>query len=203
METFNISFNALLLKRGMALWPDGFDDEMDGGEWCLKDFIRRAGDKGFHTSLTRASEVICGKETIFGSENRRREQFLASQDKYQERWGVNRHYTVYFGKDAALESLQDALEKIICRARQGNRFSLLLHRQQNILSIKNGWNSLHTGIEMIKLSPLLTQKDFIRKMKEIKIKEPETILVRGGEDITFPSADTTISFSSLTEDIKE
>jgi hypothetical protein len=187
----------------MVLWPDGFDEEMDGGEWCLEDFIRRAWTKGFHTSITRSSQVICGKETIFGSEKRRQEQLLTSRCKYQEQWGVNRHYTVYFGKDAAVETLQDALETIVHGARQGNRFSLLLHRQQNILCIKKGWNFLHTGIEMIKLSALLPQRDFIRKIKDIKAKEPETILVRGTENSIYPSVDTTVSFSLLAEDIKK
>lgn len=202
METFSISFNTLLLKRGMALWPEGFDEEMDGGEWCLKDFIRRAWTKGFHTSVTRTSQVICGQETIFGSEKRRQEQLLTSLGKYQERWGVNRHYTIYFGKEAGVEVLQAALETIVYSARQGNRFSLLMHRQQSAWCAKNGWNGLHTGIDIIKLSPLLPQRNFIRKIVDITAKEPETIFVRGTETAAFPAVDTAIPFSLLAEDIK-
>lgn len=197
-ETFTISFSALLLKKEMGLWPEGFDEEMDGGEWCLKDFVRRAGAKGFHTAVACASQVICAQETVFGSEKRRQEQYLASREKYQQRWGINRHYTVYFGKDTTLETLREALEIIMYYARQGNRFSLLFHRRQTSLCKKNGWNCLHTGIEVFKLSLLLPQRDFAKKIATIAANEPETLFVHDTESGAFPGIETAVPFSVLT-----
>lgn len=202
-ETFSVSFNTLLLKKEMALFPEGFDEDMDGGEWCLRDFIRRACTKGFHTSFTRTSLVLCGKEAVFGSDKRRREQSLASGEKYRERWGDSRHYTLYFGKNATTDLLQEAVELLICGARVGNRFTLLLHRQQATLFDKQGWSCLHTSIEIVKLSLLLPQRDLVQNVAAINLKEPETIFVKGMETVSFPGVDAAIEFSMLAHEIKK
>src|ERR1039457_336539 len=50
LETFSLSFAALLIRGEMHKQLGGFDEGLDGAEWCLRDYIRRAEIGGYHTS---------------------------------------------------------------------------------------------------------------------------------------------------------
>src|SRR6185369_9911921 len=107
METFGVSFSALALKGEMHILLGGFDEVLDSGEWCLKDFVRRAWSRGYHCCVTSRSVVICGNEAVFGSDERRQQQSRISMASYRERWGTGRHYGIYFGRHAAAATLSD------------------------------------------------------------------------------------------------
>lgn len=201
METFGISFSALALKREMTLKLGGFDEELDGGAWCLKDYMRRAWKYGFRTCVTSSSVVTCEDETVFGSEGRRQEQSRFSQARYLERWGCGRHYAVYFGSDATAGSLTDAVETIVNGARQGHCFTLLLHHRQAADFRRMGWNGLHTGIEIHSLSMLMPQRDFVRKLTALQAATPDIIPVQGLDGVAFPGAETAIPFGTVADAI--
>src|SRR6185369_7367855 len=130
MGTFSISLAALLLKGAMHRELGGFDEGLDGGEWCLRDYIRRAESKGYYSCVTSQPELICGMETVFGSEERRQEQARLSRDTYRSRWGSIHHYCLYFGPKTQVGGLSDTIATIVEAARRGHRFTLLLHRKQ-------------------------------------------------------------------------
>ena len=197
METFDLSFAALLLKGEMHMLMGGFDEGMDGGEWCLKDYVRRAWSRGYHTSVTSRANLVFGKESQFGSGLRRQQQVSSSKARYLERWGIGRHYCIYFGSSTDACTLSDSMETILEGARQGHRFTLLLHRRQASDFRRLGWNALHTGISLRSLSLLMPQRDLSRQLSALKSADPDIIPVQGAMDSTFPGADKAIPFHEV------
>lgn len=197
METFGVSFAAMALKGEMHMLIGGFDECMDNGEWCLKDYIRRAWNSGYHTCVTSRVLVLFGKESVYGSDERRQQQLRSSKASYLERWGTGRHYCIYFGRDTDACLLSNIIDTILEGAREGHRFTLLLHRRQAADFRRMGWNALHTGIRPECLSLLRPQRDLLRQFLALQTAVPDIIPVRGMEGIPFPGADTAISLHEM------
>ena len=197
METFHVSFSTLLLKKEMLSNIGNFDEGMDGGEWCLRDFVRRALKWGYHSCVTSRSQVICGKESVFGSDLRRQQQSQASRVIFRERWGIIRHYCVYFGCDTLSSGLENAFATILHGARQGHLFTLLLHRRQAADFRKMGWHNRHTGIEMRRISFFSPYSNLRKQFVSLQTQSPDIIPVKGGENIDFPGVNTAIHFGEL------
>lgn len=201
METFDLSFSALLLKREMHMLLGGFDEGLDSGDWCLRDYVRRAWSKGYHTCVTARSRVLCGKETVFGSNDRRRQQSLTSSAAYRDRWGIARHYGIYFGRDTSAAAMSDSIESITEGARQGHRFTLLLHRRQATDFRRLGWDARHTGIEIRRISFFRPKSDLLKQWKALQTASPNMIPVQGNERCEFPGTTTAIPFGELADAI--
>jgi hypothetical protein len=175
----------------------GFDEGLDGGEWCLRDYIRRAETKGYQTCVTARPELNCGPETIFGSQERRFEQSRLSQECYRSRWGVARHYCLYFGQEAQSGDLSDSVESIVAGARRGHRFTLLLHRRQFKEFRKRGWNGLHTGITICPLPLFGSSRSLARQLVALQSADPDMITVQGTDGVLFPGSDVAIPFNEI------
>lgn len=199
METFSISLAALLLKGEMHRELGGFDEGLDGGEWCLRDYIRRAESKGYYSCVTSQPELICGMETVFGSEERRQEQARLSRDTYRSRWGIAHHYCLYFGPETQAGGLSDTVQTIVAAARRGHRFTLLLHRKQFKEFRKRGWHTLHTGITACSLPLLGAARGLARQVAALQTADPDMILVRGVEGAPFPGSDVAIPFNEIAQ----
>jgi hypothetical protein len=120
-----------------------------------------------------------------------------SRETYLSRWGVARNYCLYFGKEAQSGNLDRAVESIVASARQGNRFTLLLHRKQLKEFRKRGWDCLHTSIS-IKALPLFgTNSSLIRQVTALQTADPDLILVKGSDTANFPGNETAISFANI------
>lgn len=197
METCSVSFTALLLRREMLIMIGAFDARLDGGEWCLKEYVRRASAGGYTTSMTSRCILKCDAESLFGSAERRFEMQQNSCLAYLAVWGESRHYVVYFGKECDTADLSSAVDVILNAARQGHRFTLLLHRRQHSDFRRKGWNALHTGIELYCLSMLFTERDLTRKINSLLGSSPDLLAVRGTPPLQFPLIDTAISMEEL------
>jgi len=197
LETFSLSFATLLLKGGMQAELGSFDEGLDGGEWCLKDYIRRAETRGYHTCVASDPELLCGPETIFGSPQRRLEQTRQSREQYISRWGAPHHYCLYFGPGIQAGDLHTTIESIVAGARRGHRFTLLLHRKQFKEFRKRGWNSLHASIAISSLPWLGAVRSLTRQVAALQLADPDMLLVRGTEEALFPGCDVTIPFNEI------
>jgi hypothetical protein len=196
-ETFSLSFSALLISGQLHRQLGGFDEGLDGGEWCLRDFIRRAETGGYHTCVSAYPELLCGRETVFGSEKRRQERARLSRDRYLERWGVTRHYCLYFGPEADAAGMPGTVEGLVAGARQGHRFTLLLHRRQFKEFRNRGWDSLHTGITICPLPFLGAGRSLARKFAALQAADPDMIPVRGSEKAELPGVAASISLNEV------
>jgi hypothetical protein len=120
-----------------------------------------------------------------------------SQTAYRARWGIDRHYSVYFGPDAEVGSLADTIDIILNGARQGHRFTLLLHRRHYSAFRKMGWNGLHTNIELLPLSLLFPLRNLQQKILALRSASPDMLSVRGCSETTFPGSDAALSRDEL------
>jgi len=197
LETCDLTFSALALSGEMRMLIGGFDEQMDGGEWCLKDYVRRAWTRGYRTCVTSRSTVACTSEPVLGSETRRRELYLASRARYLECWGADRHYAVYFGNGAEPGNLVDILETVLNGCRRGHRFTLLLHRHQMLFFHRMGWNRLHTAIESRSLSRFMPRSDLRRSIAALRASSPDLVLVLDAGEAELPGSNAAISLSDL------
>lgn len=197
METCDLAFAAMLLKNEMRMLVGGFDEAMDGGEWCLRDYVQRTHACGYRVSVSARSQLVCGSETLYGSPERRQEMEQGSRSIFRERWGVQRHYAVYFGAAQDAGALVDTVEATVEAARRGHRFTLYLHRKQFREFCRRGWNGLHTNIELVKLALLRSERDLIGKMAVLQSAEPALVAVRGTDGAPFPGVVTTLPFAEI------
>jgi hypothetical protein len=197
MESCTVSFSTLLMRGEMRTIAGMFDERLDGGEWCLAEYVRRAASKGYRACITADSRLACDVEQVFGSAERRQEMILTSRASYLAAWGVSRHYVVYFGKEAEAAGLNDAIEIILEGARQRHRFTLLLHRRQYSDFRRKGWNGLHTGIELYCVSLLFPKRDLQRKLMQLQAGSPDLLTVRGSDGVPFPLIETAIPMREL------
>jgi len=123
--------------------------------------------------------VSAGQATVYGSDERIAEITRNSLSVFQNRWGSRKHYAVYFGRVIDIESLQKCVDILLNAARHGHFFKLLLHRKQNSIFIRSGWNFLHTSIELCPISLLFPKRDLHKKLNSLKSKYPEIITVEG------------------------
>lgn len=201
-ESCNVTFTTLLLRAEMRMVAGNFDEHLDGDMWCLTEYVRRVAAKGYRTSITNRICLSCSTGQQFGSAQRRNEMIQNSRSTYVSRWGIPRHYCVYFGSEAAAGALGETIAVLLDGARQGHRFTLLLHRSQYSTFRKMGWNALHTGIELYKLSFLFTLRDLHRKVKSLQGDSPDLLAVRGSSIIDFPGIECGISLEELLSKIR-
>jgi glycosyltransferase involved in cell wall biosynthesis len=198
VETFSLSFATLLIRGELRRLLGGFDEKLDGAEWCLRDYIRRAEARSYRVCVTARPELACSRETVFGSPERRQEQVRTSRDNYLARWGVAHHYCLYFGAATDAADLPETVAAIAAAARRGHRFTLLLHRRQFKEFRRRGWHALHTAVEISSLPLLGVQRSLGRRLAALKAEFPDLIPVRGGEDVDFPGAATALCLSDVT-----
>ncbi|HIJ95097.1 MAG TPA: glycosyltransferase [Desulfuromonadales bacterium] len=197
MESCTVSSAALLLRGEMRMVAGFFDEGLDGGEWCLRDYVRRVAGFGYRTCLLSRPVLVCGTEQSFGSTERQRKMNLKSQSVYRERWGQTYHFAVYFGKEARADSLSDSVDAILEAARLGNRFALLLHRRQYADFCRRGWHALHTGIEICRLSPIFSLRSLSQRMATLQSGSPGLVMLRGGQGASFPGHESAQPLTEL------
>jgi len=201
MESFTVSFTTLLLRAEMRIVAGGFDEHLDGNEWCLKEYVRRVAAHGYRSCIAGPLRLSCSAGQQFGSVQRRNEMMQNSRSAYISGWGAPRHYCFYFGKGADTGSLGDTVAAILDGAREGHSFTLLLHRHQYSEFRKLGWNALHTGIALQQLSLLFPLRDVQRKIAALESALPGLIAVKWGSCVTFPGVDAAISQGELPSSI--
>lgn len=197
METFAVSFATLALKTELYMLLSGFDEQLDGGEWCLRDYVSRAGNRGYRTCVTSASTVVCAHAPVLGSDARRLEMAQASRSTCIGRWGEGRHYGIYFGRGVSADGLADVVEAILDGARRGHRFTLLLHASQAAQFRCIGWDALHSSIELRVLSRVMPQRD----LRRICALHPEMIRVSEAAGSPFGDGEAPLSFAEIARDL--
>ena len=197
METFTVSLAALMLKGDLQRSLGGFDESLDGGEWCLRDFLRRAGHAGYHCCVTATPELSSGKATLFGSPERRSESARLSRESYLSRWGVRRHYCIYFGREQGMDTIDAVMETILAGARCGHRYTLLLHHGQARQFRKLGLSGLHTGIALHSLPLIGAGRAVSRLAAAFRETDPDTVLVCSSAEPCFPGGAAAIPLNEL------
>lgn len=197
METFDISFSTLAIKGELHMLIGGFAEDMDGGEWCLRDYMRRAWSRGYRTSVCSRVTLECGTAALLGSRERRLEIERTSSARYRQTWGTSRHFCIYFGRQVEAGSLAASIDTIVEGARQGHTFDLLLHRRQAADFRRIGWNALHTGVRLQTLALLASRRDLHKRIAALQAADPEMVLIDGSEETALAGDLTAISLTEL------
>ena len=197
IETCDISFSALALSREMRDKIGLFDEELDGGPWCLRDYRHRADAHGFNTCLLPTVTVTNEPVTVFGSLERRRKQEESAIATFRRRWGIQQQVAVYLPKETDEQKLNEILEQLLAAARRGHRLELFLHRRQYIFALQKGAACLHSGLTLHKLTLLTPLKSLTRGMERLKADNPQLQIVCGLDGIPFPGYDTALPATTL------
>jgi hypothetical protein len=170
---------------------------MDGGTWCIKDYVRRALRAGFLTYAAEGAPVFYGEDFTLGSLARREETLMRSIAAYNERWGEERSFCIYFPKGADFSAARRSFDAMLTGARQGCSFTVLASPGTFMELVKAGCGSLHRNIRLEKLPRLFSAGSVRRRAAKLRAAAPELVSVSGIEGMPFPGDDAALSFPEL------
>ncbi|HTP66601.1 MAG TPA: glycosyltransferase [Geobacteraceae bacterium] len=191
------SFAAMVLKKRLYDAVGGFDEEMDGGTWCLKDFSRRAYRHGFFTYQVPAGTVRFEDEVPFGSTERRELALKRSLAAYRERWGEDASYCIHFPKGADLNILRQKTVTLLKGARQGNAFTILAQPRLHKELTAAGLDRLHENVRFMRL-PHMFEDRAIKDLFSGKDKTGSSVIaVTGIDGMPFPAGIEGMPFTEM------
>jgi len=202
IEVANASFAAMVVTRRLFDQIGGFDEGLDGGLWCLRDYTRRACAKGFFTHRVPGPVVAHQQEVLLGSERRRQETLQRTLAVFQGRWGEGRSYLIHVPKDVELDLLGQKLELLRQGARHGDSYTILLSAALYKAARQAGFRLLHEHIRLAALPRLAGKAGRRRVFERIMAETPGTVPVAAIDGIAFPWSDAYLTFTELCERIR-
>lgn len=191
------AFAAMVIRKSLYERIGGFDEEMDGGFWCLKDYSRRAYRAGFSTFIVKGGAVCYREEQLLGSAARRAEAERRGVALYTTRWGEDRAFCVYFPASVEPPAALGQWEVMLKGARQGHRFTVIAHGKLWRELVKGGCDRLHENVRIERLPPLFASGALRRILRSLQRSDPAVTLVPGVEGSLFPEGLKSIPFSGL------
>jgi len=201
-EVCHGSFAAMLIKKELYNAIGGFDEQMDGGLWCLKDYSRRACRAGFLTFSVSGGTVYFVEEVTLGSVVRREEMMQRTISQFRESWGGAAAYCMIMPKGADLAVVGQKIELLLKGARQGNFFSIVVHSALYKEMVKAGYVSLHENIRIEPLPLFCTAARARKILARIVSERPDTVVVAGIDGITFAGVESPLTFAEFEDRIR-
>lgn len=200
-EVAHGSFAALLVRRELLALQGGFDEELDGGIWCLKDYSRRAFSNGFLTFAAEGTAVTYADEVLLGSEVRREETVRRSAATYEARWGREDVFCVYFPRDADPASVYGRLDLVLQGARMGQSFTVILHPSLHRSLSESGHSTLHRNIVLVQLPRFFAAGELRKIVGRLMAVRSDTVAVAGVDGLSIPGVDGVKPFGWLEDQI--
>lgn len=197
VETDHASLSAMLLSRPLYTSIGGLDEELDGGEWCLRDYSRRALKVGFMTFSVDGGDVYYTEEAPLGSLVRRTETLERSVAKCRERWGDTGDFCILLPKEADLLLFRGLLTVLLQGARYGHRFTVLLRPGLYKELIKTGWRPVHDNIILKPLPLFFAAAAALEELARGRKSRPGTVAVTATDRMEWPGVDNCIPFARL------
>lgn len=199
IEVESGTFAAMVVSRELYREIGGFDEGMDGGAWCLKDYTRRACAKGFYTYQVPTPPVDFQEDVPFGSEQRRRETLNRSIALFHQRWGEGRSYLLHVPKGVEISLLEEKFEVLVEGARRGDCYTVLLPASLHQAAQQAGLAHLHENVKLVALPRLAWDGMKRRLYEKILAQRPGTQPVTAVDGIPFPWSGSYLSFSELSQ----
>ncbi|MFZ3207470.1 MAG: glycosyltransferase [Geobacteraceae bacterium] len=203
IETDHASLSAMLVSRPLYSTIGGLDEELDGGEWCLRDYSRRALKSGFMTFCVDGGTVRYTEDAPLGSLVRRIETLERSIAKCRERWGKTGDFCILLPKEADLSLLWGFLTVLLQGARYGHRFTVLLNPGLYKGLIKMGWRPVHENITLKPLPLLFASAAARRALACCREYQPSTVAVKATDGMEWPGVDNCIPFARLEQEVAD
>lgn len=196
------SFAAMLIRKKLYDAVGGFDEQMDGGIWCLNDYSRRACRADFLTFSVAGGTVSFVDEVPLGSVARREEMMRRTISLFRGRWGEDTAYCMVMPKGTDLSMVGRKLELLLDGARRGVFFSVVVSSSLYKEMVRAGSVALHENIRIEPL-PLICTDSRIRKiLARIVSERPDTVMVVGIDGMGAPGVDNPLAFTELEERIR-
>lgn len=197
------SFAALLVRRELLALQGGFDEELDGGIWCLKDYSRRAFRNGFLTFAAEGTPVTYADEVLLGSVARREETVRRSAETCAARWGREDAFCVYFPKDADPVAVHGKLDVILLGARMGQSFTVILHPSLHRSLTESGHTPLHRNIALVQLPRFFAAGELRKVVVKLMADRGDTVAVAGVDGLSIPGVEGAKPFGWLEDQIRQ
>jgi hypothetical protein len=201
IEVASGSFAAMVITRELYRQIGGFDEGLDGGEWCLRDYTRRACARGFLTYQVPGPLIKFQEEVLLGSERRRRETLERTLETFKERWGEGKSYIVHVPKGVTLDLLRQKIDEMVKGARHGDSYRVLvpaiLHKEAH----QAGLDGVHENIRLVPLPRFSGSMGKRRVFEKVVSESPGAVAVSGVDGIPFPWRDSYLSFAELSDRI--
>ena len=193
------SFATLLVRKELFERQGGFDETMDGGLWCLKDYSRRALRSGYVTIAAEGGVVSYSDEVPLGSLSRREETEHRSAALYRERWGSEEFFGVFFPAETEGEFARARLLVLLRGARMGHSFTVVAHHRLYRMLEGDGFTNLHRNIRVVSLPRFFADRE-LRKAVD-RLRAEGAVVVAGSDGMPISSAADSQPFSWLAEAI--
>jgi GT2 family glycosyltransferase len=191
------SFAAMMVARRAYDIVGGFDEEMDGGVWCLRDYSRRCSRAGFKTVRVPGGKVFYEDEIQLGSLARREATLEHSINLFRERWGEEGEYLLLFPKGTDVNILGHKLELLLKGARHGHRFEVVLPSGLWKQAQKAGIRIGHENITLQELPFFMADSRLRKIVARFSTACPGAKIVTGIDGMSFPEYNDFIPFSDL------
>ncbi|MCL2761089.1 MAG: glycosyltransferase [Desulfuromonadales bacterium] len=179
-ETFDGAFGAVAIKKELFDSIGGFDEELDGDKWALSDYLRRAEKNNFLVYKACSSHVKVPETLQLGSPLRREKQKLFSEKVYKERWGEQLLFAVLLTADETILNPDELRPFFIKSARLGHRIEILSDAKVFKKLAKEGWQTLHTSIQLKKLPTFFSYKNGIKALQGLTNSSGNILVIQGG-----------------------
>jgi glycosyltransferase involved in cell wall biosynthesis len=183
-EADRASFSSMVIRKSLYDVAGGFDEGMDGGEWALRDFVRRATRAGYTTYSMEMDSLRLSPVVELGSAARRQERELNARRLYVERWGEPLSYLVVC--QDSLFGINDAefRNALLEAARQGNRISVIAENRVGRQLFRDGFSSLHENIVLNILPKFFSSRALNRILASFAVEQPAAILVSENDSLS-------------------
>jgi hypothetical protein len=200
VEADHGSFTAMVLKRELFLNVAGFDEQLDGADWALRDFARKATACGFQTFSLGSRQLRCETQQEFGSQARREQRVSEARQLYIERWGLPGTYLLNCS-DVLPGGSSDALrEALLAAARQGDRLTVTAPGRTGRLLLQEGLSALHENITYLALPRFFPGRVLRRAVERIVSEDADARLI--AEDAASPWPLSRLSFADFIASVK-
>lgn len=188
------SFYAMLIRRSLYDAIGGFDPDLDGGEWCLKEYSRRALEAGYLTCRAAASHVAVTEEPRFGSVERRTDLAVRSRERVTARTGEERNYCIQLPPSSSPEEAAALFRLFLTGARQGHRITVFVPGRLSRRLGRAGYGLLHDNVRLHGLPLVAAGRAARRAYERLKNDLPGVVPVVLAGETRFFGSDAPMQF---------
>jgi len=197
-EADSASLVSMVLKKSLYDISGGFDEGMDGGEWALRDFVRRATRSGNTTYSLEMDSLKLSAIVEFGSAARRQEREQSARRLYVERWGEPLSYLIVCPDSLFGVNNAEFRDTLLESARQGNRISVIAENRIGKLLSREGFSALHENITFETLPKLFSSRALKGILSRSAKSQPTATLV--AENDSFSATFNRMIFTDFVSD---
>jgi len=194
-------FDAMIVRRSLYDAVGGIAESMDGGEWALRDFARRALVCNYKTFSLQTRHINFLEQKKMGSALLRDERIRLARASYVSLWGEPESFLLFCPESLFGLSISELKDALLRSARQGNRLTVTAENKVAKLLLSNGFSTIHENLTLQPLPRFFSGKSLGKVVKQAAIAEPLTTLV--ADSAVFDSTLKTITFSDFLSQLQQ